>query len=249
MTLTTKRHDAIQEIFIEAIRTHFSSFSSIHRSCTVKFDDLVLSEKSANLRTDLWFVHPYNDSIQLIEFTVPYGCFDENSKVSTLELRPRDKISKYSNFVADCQPTFNRQTFLHVIIVSSLGVLEPHVFEELRSILGCKKRRVSSWCKRIIGCSLRGSSFVYYHISKMDVKRLGGLDQDETDVDMNAEDRIHQDLIEDMQEGVEEEDEDSEKVEGNIGDEIESEDGIFGVNEEEEMIEVNVGEKENLNER
>jgi hypothetical protein len=69
----------------------------------------------------------------------------------------------------------------------------------------------------------------------MDVKRLSGLDRDETDVDMNAEDRIHQDLIEDMQEDVEEEDyEDSEKVEGNDGDEIESEDGIFEVNEEED---------------
>jgi hypothetical protein len=76
---------------------------------------------------------------------------------------------------------------------------------------------------------------VYYHIGKMDVKRLSGLDRDETDVDMNSEDRIHQDLIEYMQKDVEEEEEEiSEKVEGNVGDEIGNEDGIFEVNEEEE---------------
>jgi hypothetical protein len=140
MNLMAKRHDVIQEIFIEVIRNHFSSFSSIYRSCIVKFDDLVLSERSANLKSDLWFVQPDDNSIQLIEFTVSYGCFDENSNVSTLEFRRRGKFPKYSNFFAYCQYVFNRRTFLHVIIVSPFGVLEPHVFDELRSILVCKKR-------------------------------------------------------------------------------------------------------------
>jgi hypothetical protein len=67
----------------------------------------------------------------------------------------------------------------------------------------------------------------------MDVKRLSGLDRDEIDVDMNAEDRIRRNLIEGMQQDFEEEDyEDSEKVEDNVGDEVESEDGMFRVNEE-----------------
>jgi hypothetical protein len=200
----TSSHDVIQKIFIEAIRTHSSSFPIIHRSCTVKFDNLVLPERSL-------VVHPDNQSIQLIEFTASYGCFDENSNGSTLELRRRDKISKYSNLVADCHSTFNHRKFIHVIIVSSLGVLEPHDFGELHDILGCEKREASLLCKRIIGCSLRGSYFVYYHIGKIDVKRLSDLDRDETDVDMNDEDRIHQNLIEDMREDVEEE-EDSEKL-------------------------------------
>jgi hypothetical protein len=145
MELMTKRHDVIQEIFIEAIRTHFSNFQRIYRSYTVKFDDHTLPERYARLKPDLWFVHPDDDNIQLIEFTVPYGCFDENSSVSTLELHRRDKFSKYSDLVGDCQSSCNRQTFLHMIIISSLGIIEPHVFNELRSILGCKKRDISLW--------------------------------------------------------------------------------------------------------
>jgi hypothetical protein len=160
------------------IRNHFPSFPSIYISCIVKFDDLVLPVRFANLKPDLWSVQPDDNSIQLIEFTVSYGCFDENSNVSTLELRCWGKFSKYSNLFADCQYASNRQAFLHVIIVSHLGVFEPHAFDELRRIHGCKKREISLWCKRIIGCSLRGSCFVHYHIDKMDVKRLSGLDRD-----------------------------------------------------------------------
>jgi hypothetical protein len=164
--LMTRRHDAVQEVFIEGIRTHFQSIPIIFRSSTIKFDDVnvELPERSAGLKPDLWFLHSGDESLRLVEFTIPYGCADGVDNVSTLELRSREKFSKYANLVDDCRPIFNRTTFLHFIIVSSLGIIEPHVFKELRDILGCTKKEAALWCKRLICCSMRGSYFGYYEI-------------------------------------------------------------------------------------
>jgi hypothetical protein len=49
---------------------------------------------------------------------------------------------------------------------------------------------------------MRGSYFVYYAIEKMDVARLSGLDRDRSHVDMELEDRIHQDLVEDLRSDI-----------------------------------------------
>jgi hypothetical protein len=83
----TRKHDAVQEVFIEWIRTHFQSIPIIFISSKIKFDDVnvELPERSAGLKPDLWFLHPNDGSLRLIEFTIPYGCSDGVDNISTLE--------------------------------------------------------------------------------------------------------------------------------------------------------------------
>jgi hypothetical protein len=49
---------------------------------------------------------------------------------------------------------------------------------------------------------MRVSYFVYYAIEKMDVARLSDLDRERSNEGMELEDRIHQDLVEDLRNDV-----------------------------------------------
>jgi hypothetical protein len=49
---------------------------------------------------------------------------------------------------------------------------------------------------------MTGSYFVYHAIKKMDIGRLSGLDRERNNEGTELEDRIHQDLIEDLRSDV-----------------------------------------------
>ena len=86
-------------------------------------DEPLLSDKSSRFKQDIWLfttdAQTPKKTVTIIEIIYPYSM--------DTDIRREDKLKKYELLVDDIKSTWNVDVSLHVIVVSSQGVITPKV--------------------------------------------------------------------------------------------------------------------------
>ena len=128
---------------------------------------LPLPDRSKNFRPDIWFINEdrisHRKTVNIIEITCPYSMmFDTPSgRKSTLEIRRTNKINKYTPLIDDICSSWNVDACLHIIVVSSLGVVPKETIITFRNIFHSDKRAISV-ARRCVIAAIKGSWTVFF---------------------------------------------------------------------------------------
>ena len=182
----TLRHNSVQNVVLKEIRNKFKV--PVKNNSTVRIGNRQLPQRSSTLKPDLWF--EYNNEIQIVEFTVPYGDMttSQGNRVSSLTKCYNDKVQKYSNLLLDIKQTYNKNAYLTVVVVSSLGVIPSKTCNALQKLLSLSKRSLQKLARRIVFEAMRGSYLLFYNIlhnsremitAATDTRVLGDSDREE----------------------------------------------------------------------
>jgi hypothetical protein len=243
----TVRHNQICTILVEAVIKSYKS-SSIKQNSRIKPMGRTqeLPEDTKILKPDIWFEH--DGTLHIIEVTIPYaqqtqkfehrdGEEEEEpdaEELSTLEVRRREKVAKYSKLVQDCKSIFGLECKLHVVIVSSLGAIPKETLTTLQKLLHCQPRTLSLWLKRLSVAAIRGSMVLFYNLkprsyvrnvpTALDEEQDDGVDDDDEDEETRLQEDLHETVLQEVNEDPE-----------NGGEE---EDGEVAINEDEPTFEL-----------
>ena len=163
MNQMTVRHNAVQKVIKDEISNKYRV--PVKSNCTVRIGNRTLPQRSAVLKPDLWF--EYNNEVQLVEFTVPYGDMTtdtQGNRISSLKSKYNEKVSKYSDLLLDIKNTFNKEAKLTVIVVSSLGVIPNKTTKAIQDLLQLSKKNLQRVVRRIVYEAIRGSYLLFYDI-------------------------------------------------------------------------------------
>ena len=156
----TVRHNEVQKILIDALIEEDRN-RIIYNNCTVKGKNGERLTGDVNkLKPDIWWWK--DDVLNIMEITIPYGMLSDHDtevRKSTLEIRRKQKETKYKELVTQCKNQFQCKVNFSVIIVSSLGAIPYDTIKDLRFYFG-NKRRLNSLCRRLVTISLRESMFI-----------------------------------------------------------------------------------------
>ena len=203
-SLYTKRHNYICKIISEVMKDKHGRRNAppIHENCTLTWlNKEELSDDLKRLKPDLWFGVESNGNLEIhiIEVNCPYGGYTmvNGSKKSKLEIRRSQKIEKYTPLVSEIERRWSARVHLHVIIVSSLGVVPKDTMKKLKTLLGNKRKMILT-AKRLSAATLIGSYNVfdnkdlkptlYFHDSEhvtqdvMEESNEGNVDDNDNDV-------------------------------------------------------------------
>jgi hypothetical protein len=238
----TDRHNMICNILVEAVLKHFQS-PTIKQNSRIKpiGKRVELPEDSKILKPDIWFEK--DDVIYIIEVTVPYAMQttrfparniedddDDNERnvpdpeeLSTLEVRRREKVRKYSKLKEDCSRVFNMECKLFVVVVSSLGAVPKETEVTLNKMLKCQPRTLSLWLKRMSIAAIRGSMLIFYNMkyrrserrvpTALDQEEFSDEEEDEPGEENCLQDRLHEQVLLEVDDHPEEEDDGQEAKE------------------------------------
>lgn len=193
----TERHDNLCKIINDNIRRKYGrNAPPIHENSTIRWmNKEQLSPESLNLKPDIWYgIEKENGEleIELIEVNCPYGGYQERDgeRISKLSERRRTKISKYEPLAEEIRRKWNARVSLHVIIVSSLGIIPDDTIKELNSVFH-DKRRLKNIARRLSTAAIIGSYNIFYN------KKLSPFIYARTDKRKMDDTNDHEDISED----------------------------------------------------
>ena len=158
------RHNAIEKILIEAIRSTTNQRLVIRRSTQVRMTGAAaLSERNQRLMPDLWYFDRVKNCIQVIEITVPYDSVDDDGR-SKVAIRREEKIRKYEDLVTEIRNRWEIAAHLHIVVVSSLGTVPKDTKRELLSLLGGDTKLVNEISRSLALAAVRESALIYWGI-------------------------------------------------------------------------------------
>lgn len=158
------RHNAIEKILIEAIRSTTNQRLVIRRSTQVRMTGAAaLSERNQRLMPDLWYFDRVKNCIQVIEITVPYDSTDEDGR-SKVKIRREEKSQKYRDLITEIRTQWAVAAHLHVIVVSSLGTVPKDTKLDLLSLLGGDSKLVNEISRSLALAAVRESALIYWGI-------------------------------------------------------------------------------------
>ena len=169
LTKITKRHNEIAKVISDGLRDmwKFNTPPMNENSNVFIADEEQLPERSRNFKPDIWF-YTTNEitqkkSFTIIEITCPYGMMTDTNagRESSLDIRRKEKESKYAPLIEDIKTTWNADATLHIIVVSSLGAVPKDTLSTLNNIFGTKKRALLI-AKRCVVAALRGSWAIFF---------------------------------------------------------------------------------------
>jgi hypothetical protein len=232
MNKMTFRHNQICKILVQAVLKHRKK-PIIKQNSTISFPnrEAELPEDTRILKPDIWF--ETNGELYLIEVTVPYatktthtipseeeeGGEEVSEEMSTLEVRRREKVRKYSKLVSDCERVFSLKTNLFVIVISSLGAIPSETVKTVEKLLRCQNRTLSLWLKRMAVAAIRGSMVLFYNLKprKIEYNMPTAIDEEpeeDDDEEGSGESRLQDDLHEQVLQEINDEGVDGEHAEG-----------------------------------
>lgn len=164
-TLFTWRHDLIVNRIRDClVRKHGQS--AVHESRPFKLsmiglpDEATLSDHNKNLRPDLTVIDSERNRVYLVEIGCPYGTVSHNSY--TVEDRFVKKQHKYSSLMEEINNRAdNWKCSLHIIIVSSLGIIHDKVPEELLRLGIGSPKQVSEMLENFSRDVLAASAHIF----------------------------------------------------------------------------------------
>jgi hypothetical protein len=68
----------------------------------------------------------------------------KKSVLTTLDLRRKEKLEKYSQLIEDCKSTWNCKVNYFIIVISSLGAVPPDITRDLAKLLVISRKRKNS---------------------------------------------------------------------------------------------------------
>ena len=160
------RHNAIEQLLIQAIRLSTRQRLVINRSRQVRMASAPrLSQANQRFMPDLWYFDRVNNCIQIIEITVPYDSIDDNGK-SKLKIRREAKLEKYSPLANEIRAEWQVAVHLHVIVVSSLGTVPKETKRDLLSLFRGDSKLVNDLTRSLALIAVRESALLYWGIAR-----------------------------------------------------------------------------------
>ena len=160
----TRRHNNIQNIVLEYLKKRVSGNFRYKTNSTVNLEGKHIKEELGTLKPDIVV---WNDKeIKLIEFSCPYANVGE--KGNKLDNTFNEKVEKYSELVKECEEVYKRKVTLHVIIVSSLGVVQKDSIKHLRNLLQIsnkEKKTLNTILRRLSLTACIGSFFIFNRLN------------------------------------------------------------------------------------
>ena len=165
------RHNAILKEVIKSIQEKDRENKLIiNFDKPIRKNHLRLPERTNRLKPDAWFFS--DDTLNIIEVNSPYGSLKDTNegKISSLTIRRKEKLEKYKDLVEDCNNTFNCNTNLYVIVVSSLGAIPKETYKDIKALLHNDKYKAKLTSKRCSMVALRESFKIYRKWSTYNIR-------------------------------------------------------------------------------
>ena len=162
MTKFTARHNEVAKIISEELqKKHFI----VNENSTIQIRNArQLPRASQILKPDLWWIDTQHDpkTLHILEISVPYNQMTdhEGEHICSLDKVRRQKTHKYQQLCDDATRTFNMPTKLHVLIVSSLGVIPKMTITELKNLFG--ETKAKGIAKEIVNRVLHESAKIFF---------------------------------------------------------------------------------------
>jgi hypothetical protein len=260
----TVRHNQICTILVEAVIKSYKN-SIIKQNSRIKplGRSQELPDDTKILKPDIWFEQ--DGTLHIIEVTVPYAQQTQRfehregeeeevpdaEELSTLEVRRREKVAKYSKLVQDCKRIFGLECKLHIIVVSSLGAIPKETLTTLQKLLHCQPRTLSLWLKRLSVAAIRGSMVLFYNLkprnyirnvpTALDEEQDDGVDDDDQDEETRLQEDLHETVLQEVNEDP---DNGGEEEDGEVA--IDEDEPIFDLDDELEEAEVITQQQEDV---
>lgn len=199
----TERHNNLCKIINDSIRRKYGrNAPPIHENSTVRWlNKEELSIENSVLKPDIWYGIENEDGeldIKLIEVNCPYGGYHSQNgeRVSKLSERRQTKINKYQPLVEEIRRKWNAKVSLHVIIISSLGVIPNDTLKDLNSLFHNKKT-LKNIARRLSTAATIGSYNIFYNknMSPFIYAKTDGIRKEETnDSNSDSKDELNDDV-------------------------------------------------------
>jgi hypothetical protein len=160
------RHNEIERIVVNAIKGSTNQRLLIQRSRELALPGSpALSPDIKRLKPDIWYLDRVKNCIKIIEITVPYDSVDDDGRTK-LSHRREEKIEKYTPLVDEIRSKWEMSVYLHVIVVSSLGVVPKDTQRELLQILDGDYKKAQDVSRSLALNAVRESALIYWGIDK-----------------------------------------------------------------------------------
>ena len=160
LSLMTERHNKVSRVLVDAIGARLKVIPRVNSTMNA-FDDS-LPEDLMRLKPDISWMD--EEGLHMIEITVPYDQKEGDDIV--MNRKRREKKEKYEPLRRRLQQDLGIQVKLHVIIVSSLGVVHKQTYKELSKLLKYQDKevkKVKHIATDISAAALRGSFVLFYN--------------------------------------------------------------------------------------
>ena len=169
MVRITARHNSIAKVICDGLMDMYGySCPPLNENSNVFLPDAdSLPDRSKNLKPDIWYIYEdprtQKKSMMIIEITCPYGMLTDSpqGRISSLDLREKEKADKYKNLIEDIKNTWNIDATLHIIVVSSLGAITRNTVSTIKKLFVTKERG-KLIAKRCVMAAIRGSWAIFY---------------------------------------------------------------------------------------
>ena len=142
----------------------------VYPHATIRQNQTVRIEGQEPLPADVGRLKPdivviTENKVMIVEVSCPYDMKKDDGR-TVLEHTFDIKRDKYLPLVKEVERRFHKQCSLHIVIVSSLGVVLKKCANELKALFGVKKDKaqLKTILKRISNASIIGSYLTYYKI-------------------------------------------------------------------------------------
>ena len=181
----TMRHNRVCDIIVKQAMTTYPN-ARIRQNQTVRMGDegLPLTDL-ARLKPDIVIIT--GRKVMIVEVSCPYDMSKDDGRTA-MEHVYDQKRAKYLPLAEEVGRHFDMECSLHVVIVSSLGVLLKKSCSELKTLFGVKKNgpRFKGLLRRISTAALIGSYLTFYKIGSGEVAE----DRDEERVNLSESEEV-----------------------------------------------------------